>query len=124
MATVTPNPLSPFSNADPSLRHLFAVPFFDEHPPQPPQLNTLQPTGCARLAVVPPELAEVFEASDLPEGVCPMCVAAMRTGAPLEDSRPTTACRECGVATRHDGLCALCRQGKHERWRTGSGGRS
>lgn len=37
-------------------------------------------------------------------------------GETYRDERPLTECSECDSLTHHDGLCALCRQKKHEAW--------
>lgn len=113
MTAVTPNPVSPFADADPRYRHLLAQLVFVPGTPRP---GVLHPTGCDRLAVVPADLVEVTDPRQLPDGLCPVCVAAMRGGAPLGDTRPLAACRECGGSTRHEGLCALCRQELHDAW--------
>jgi hypothetical protein len=105
-----PNPYSPFADADPKLRHIFPVPiFFPE-----PRPGVLQPTGCDRMAVVSPVPVEV--PADLPDGLCPLCVAVMRGEEPTLVERLVEECRECGTLTSHDGLCALCRQEMHEQW--------
>lgn len=113
MTAITPNPFSPFADADPEYRHLLAVPAIFG---MEPGAGTLYPTGCDRLAVVPERITETKPSADLPDGLCPLCVAVMRTGHPLEDSRGAVPCRECSTTTRHDGLCALCRQELHDEW--------
>lgn len=114
MATITPNPYSPFADADPGKRHVFAMPaFLIQVPPQPGELLV---TGCSRLAVVPDEVQEKTPSAEIPDGVCDLCVAALRSDTILEDARPLSACGDCGGPTRHDGLCALCRRRKHEQW--------
>lgn len=114
MTTIAPNPHSPYADADPNYRHIFAAfTFFgDPHP------GGLVPTACERLAVVPEEPLRDANAGDgtLPDGLCPACLAAMRGEELPEDIRPVTDCRECESRTEHDGLCALCRQEKHEAW--------
>lgn len=119
MTTVAPNPPSPYADADPATRHLFAVPAFLNNPLRP---GTLYATACNRLAVVPETPVEVTDPEQLPDGLCPICVTAMRAGAPLEDSRPTRACPQCDGTTRHDGLCAVCRMDEHDAWREAQGG--
>lgn len=111
MTTAAPNAYSPYADADPRYRHLFAVPALLPNPLRP---GSLGPTGCDRLAVVPEDPQEAPQS--LPDGLCPLCAASYRNGAPLGDSRPLWACRECGLTTRHDGLCAVCRTEAHDTW--------
>lgn len=113
MATIAPNPYSPYADADPNVRHIFpTISFFGM-----PDPGTLTPTGCERLAVVPEEtLRAADEGDELPDGLCPACLAAMRGEELPEDARPVAQCRECEAWTDHDGLCAVCRQEKHEQW--------
>lgn len=109
---VPPNPHSPYADADPQYRHIFpTVIFFG--PPKPGQLVT---AGCERMAVVPDEPLRTAD-GELPDGLCPACVAAMRGEELPADARPVSACRDCGGSTDHDGMCALCRQGAHEAWK-------
>ena len=108
---VAPNPPSPFADADPAYRHLFPTPFLFPDPPA----GVLAPTGCDRLAVVPEAVREAIPGGELPEGLCPVCVAVMRSE-PFVDARVLAPCRECGAPTRPDGLCALCRQERHDAW--------
>lgn len=95
MTAITPNPFSPFADADPEYRHLLAVPAIFG---MEPGAGTLYPTGCDRLAVVPERITETKPSADLPDGLCPLCVAVMRTGHPLEDSRG--ACRAASARPR------------------------
>lgn len=117
--SVSPNPFSPFADADPALRHLLPVPAFLPGAPAP---GTLSFTGCGRLAAVPADPVEIDPAAQLPDGVCPRCTAALRAGAPQWDNRPAAACRACGTPTLHDALCALCRQDLHAAWQAEQGG--
>ncbi|MEV0443489.1 hypothetical protein AB0I84_13115 [Streptomyces spectabilis] len=110
MTRLDPNPGSPHADADPQYRHLLPTPLFFPAPPP----GALALTGCMALAVVPEDLTETSPDGELPEGLCPACVAVMRGGEP--PARPVTSCRSCSKRTRHDGLCALCRQDAHEQW--------
>lgn len=112
MSNLAPNPHSPYADADPNYRHIFAtIVFFGDPAP-----GGLVPTACERLAVVPEEPLRDANEGDgvLPEGLCPVCVAVMQGGD--EPRHPVTDCRECEAVTNHAGLCALCRQEKHEAW--------
>ncbi|NEB70267.1 hypothetical protein G3I39_24900 [Streptomyces fulvissimus] len=108
--TAAPNPPSPYATADPNARHLLPGLFGAPRP------GTLAPTGCNRLAVVPAEPLQTADDGTFPHGICDTCItawyAALR-GQELPDDRPTTNCRECQSQTRHDGLCAMCRQDAH-----------
>lgn len=112
--TATPNPHSPYATAEPSVRHL--LPGLSG----PPTSGNLAPTGCNRLAVVPGEpLRAAPDDNTFPPGMCDTCLAAWyasHLGEELPDDRPATDCRECESRTRHDGLCAMCRQDAHETW--------
>lgn len=108
--TLTPNPSSPFATAAADTRHIFPSLFGNPEP------GMLVLTGCDQLAVVPTEpLQETAPGASLPDGLCPACVTAMNT-----NERPAsgscTPCRECGLDTRQDGLCALCRMEAHDEW--------
>lgn len=112
MTTVTPNPTSPYADANPLFRHIFPSLLFAS-----PLPGRLAPTGCDRLAVVPPEMTEAGPTfRTLPDGLCPAYVAAMRGQEPPEDIRPVANCRECDATTDHDGLCAMCRMDAHDKW--------
>ncbi|MEV0691808.1 hypothetical protein [Streptomyces sp. NPDC050388] len=112
MTTVTPNPHSPYANADPNYRHIFGtfVLFGDPEP------GALTPTACKRLAVVPEEPLQNPNEGDgtLPEGLCPGCVSVMQGG--RAEKSDTAECGECDAATWHGELCALCRIAKHDEW--------
>ncbi|MFF9894933.1 hypothetical protein [Streptomyces longispororuber] len=111
MTRLDPNPHSPHADADPQYRHLFPTPVFFPSPPP----GALALAGCMALAVVPEgPLVEADPDGELPEGLCPACVTAMRGGEP--PARPVSTCRACQSPTRHDGLCALCRQEAHAKW--------
>jgi hypothetical protein len=111
MASLAPNPYSPYADADPKTRHIFASPIFFGLPDP----GVLAPTACEAMAVVPEEqLTTTGPDAELPEGLCQICVNVMQGGeAP---ARPVSNCRECECFTDHDGLCAVCRQEKHEEW--------
>lgn len=114
MTTVTPNPYSPYADADPQYRHIFPSPIFFPDPIP----GGLALAGCERMAVVPTEPLQDAQAGDgiLPDGLCPACLAAMRGEELPEDARRVASCRDCGCSTDHDGLCAVCRQEAHEAW--------
>lgn len=115
-AQVEPNPYSPYADADPAHRHIFAVPRFIEPFAGPPTPATLATTGCGRVAVVPSVPVEVLDPRLLPPGICPQCAAAMIEDCPRWHDSPAHPCPSCTMTTRHDGLCALCRQHKHDVW--------
>lgn len=115
MTAIAPNPYSPYATADSNSRHLIDG-FFG-----PPIPAGLIPTACERLAVVPDEPLNVagIAGPSWPEGMCGECISAYDAqiaGREYVDDRPVTDCRECESQTRHDGLCALCRQEKHDAW--------
>lgn len=112
MTTLTPNPHSPYADADPTYRHMIPS-FFLCAPPKP---GVLALTGCERMAVVPEEGLRAAGVGPRPDGLCPACLAAMRGEELPLDVRPTANCRECHALTAHDGLCAVCRQEAHETW--------
>ncbi|MGQ4350491.1 hypothetical protein [Streptomyces sp. SAS_275] len=108
---LTPNPHSPYADADPNHRHVISGTSFLGNPTP----GGLIPTACERLAVVPEEpLRDAYQDATLPAGLCPDCVTVMQGGD--VPARPVTNCRECESLTAHDGLCALCRQEKHDAW--------
>lgn len=104
MTTVAPNPYSPYADASPEYRHVFATPVFFGDPVP----DVLMIALCERLAVVPETPLQDPNADDgtLPDGLCPACLAAMRGEELPEDIRPVGNCRDCGCSTDHDGLCA------------------
>ena len=110
MPRLTPNPHSPYADAAPDVRHIFPSPLFFPDPTP----GVLALTACAAMAVVPEQLAETQPGADLPEGLCPACVTVMQGGAPPVKS--SSQCGECGTATWHGRMCALCRQEAHEAW--------
>lgn len=110
MTRIEPNPPSPFADADPQYRHIFPSPVFFP----PPRPGVLALAGCDRMAVVPSESLRDAAAGELPDGLCPGCLAAMRGEELPADARPVTDCRECGSRTDHDGLCVMCRMDGHE----------
>jgi len=110
---LTPNPYSPYATANPDIRHILPfLAFLGD-----PKPGSLVLTGCEYLAVAPEQTTGTQPGADLPDGLCPACVAAMNgaDGA----NRPASPCRECGIRTTHDGLCALCRAEMHDEWRAG-----
>ncbi|MEX3206041.1 hypothetical protein [Streptomyces acidiscabies] len=110
MPKLTPNPHSPYADANPDVRHIFPSPIF--FPTAKPGVLAL--TACEGMAVVPEEMTQTAPGAELPEGLCPDCVTVMQGGRPPK--RPSSKCGECGSATWHGELCALCRQEKHEAW--------
>lgn len=114
---LTPNPRSPYADADSQYRHL--VPgLFGIAPPE----GVLTIAACGLMAVVPGgDLGDATDAlvdhrlDDLPDGLCPRCVG-VATGREGEIVGRLTACEECGSQTRHERWCALCRQDLHEQW--------
>ncbi|MCI3240256.1 hypothetical protein [Streptomyces spinosisporus] len=111
---VLPNPYSPYADADPLYRHLFPV--FAPELVGDPAPGSLVLTRCERMTVVPTEPITYTDELDgpLPAGLCPLCIAAHRGEAPPRF--PTTECRRCESTTRHNGLCAICRQDQHADW--------
>lgn len=114
---ITPNPYSPYADADPNTRHLIPTLF------GPPAAGNLILTACGGMAVVPPEpLGDASDAlaagrlDDLPPGLCPVCVSVATGQAPEPDGIPGT-CRDCGMDSSHGDLCALCRMDQHDAWR-------
>lgn len=113
---VTPNPYSPWADAMPSQRHIFAVPHLFQRAGASPVPGTLASTSCGRLAVVPEDVIEIGPSREQPVNACPTCFDAMREGAPRELACEPMPCTDCGTSTRHTGLCALCRQERHDAW--------
>lgn len=110
--TVPPNPYSPYATAAPGLRHLIRLP--EEYGPPAP--GRLLPAGCVELAVVPDDPTEIDPATtQLPDGLCPACVASLR-GLPVSTDNPRSLCRTCLTETRYNGLCELCRADAHQLW--------
>ncbi|WP_460071119.1 hypothetical protein [Streptomyces sp. YKOK-I1] len=110
MAKLAPNPHSPYADATPDVRHIFPSPIF--FPQAAPGVLAL--TACEGMAVVPEQMTETGPDAELPEGLCPDCVTVMRGGEP--PARSSSECGQCGSATYHGALCALCRQEGHEDW--------
>lgn len=109
--SLTPNPSSPFATADSAARHLIPSVFGAPRP------GTLALTGCDQLAVVPLEpLTDTAPGAQLPDGICHPCIAAMNGDDEAGPEQPVSGCRECGINTRHVGMCALCRQEDHDEW--------
>ena len=114
---ITPNPYSPYANADPEHRHLIPSLFGIG-----PESGVLALTGCDRMAVVPEEpLRDATAAvvggdlASLPEGLCPSCVAMASSGEEPVPAR-SQECRECGSLGSQGEWCALCRQDLHDAW--------
>lgn len=112
---VSPNPPSPFADADPTRRHLLLTLVFLPLPAP----GHLAMTGCDRAAVVPDEPVEVGSTDELPEGICPLCITAFEAvqhghgalRAPLDD------CRICAAPTRCEAVvCGPCRSDLHDQW--------
>lgn len=112
MTRIDPNPHSPYADADPQYRHIFPTFIFCDAPAP----GSLALAGCERLAVVPAEQLRSAADGELPDGLCPACLAAMRGEELPTDARPVSQCRSCECFTDHDGLCALCRQEAHAKW--------
>jgi hypothetical protein len=110
MTAIAPSPYSPYADADPNKRHIFAVPAFLPAP----EPGALLPTACEAMAVASEEAVETRLGAELPDGMRPLCVAVINGGEP--PALPSSACGECGSPTWHGKLCALCRQEKHEAW--------
>ncbi|MEU1827164.1 hypothetical protein ABZ502_32650 [Streptomyces abikoensis] len=111
MNIVTPNPQSPFADADSRYRHILPAPaaLGAPHP------GALLPTACDRLAVVPEEPLRLADDGELPAGICPAWLASLHGEELPADVRPISTC-SCGENTDHDGLCAECRHDRHEAW--------
>ncbi|HEY9372562.1 hypothetical protein [Streptomyces sp.] len=114
-AKIDPNPYSPYANADPEWRHLIPSLFG-----LVPEQGVLCLTACDRMAVAPEEaLREATDgligAEELPDGLCPSCVAMAKDGQAPVPARPQE-CRECGGLGSQGAWCALCRQELHEAW--------
>ncbi|MDX3019900.1 hypothetical protein [Streptomyces acidiscabies] len=110
MTRLAPNPHSPYADANPDVRHIFPSPIF--FPTAKPGVLAL--TACEGMAVVPEEMTQTAPGAELPEGLCSECVAVMNGGEPPK--RESSQCGECGTATWHGALCAVCRQEAHEAW--------
>jgi hypothetical protein len=110
MTRIAPNPHSPYASANPDVRHIFPSPIFFPAPTP----GVLAPAACNLMAVVPDELIETQPGAPLPDGLCADCVTVMQGGKP--PTHPSSDCGECGSATWHGELCALCRQEKHDEW--------
>ncbi|MEH0657575.1 hypothetical protein QA860_07465 [Streptomyces stelliscabiei] len=110
METVPPNPYSPYATASSAERHFFRT------LGGPPTPGALTHTACDRLAVVPEETTEIDPtAEQLPEGLCPTCVARMR-GLYVTVTKVETDCLNCGRPDIQNGLCAVCRAEAHQLW--------
>lgn len=116
--TVTPNPYSPWADATPGQRHIFAVPDLFVRVGASPVPGTLASTSCGRLAVVPADVIEIGPDREQPVNACQACFDAMREGRPRELACEPMPCADCGATTRLTGLCVLCRQERHDQWWT------
>ncbi|MFH8792242.1 hypothetical protein [Streptomyces sp. NPDC017941] len=110
MTRIAPNPHSPYADADRTVRHIFPSPICFPTPAP----GVLALTACEAMAVVPESLVEWEADAPLPDGLCLACVTVMQGGMP--PVRESSQCGACGTATWHGELCALCRQGAHEKW--------
>jgi len=115
---VPPNPYSPWADAMPGQRHIFAVPELFVRPGVTPLPGMLASTSCGYLAVVPTDVIEIGPDREAPVNGCPTCFEAMHEGQPRELRGEPMPCTDCGLSTRHTGLCALCRQDRHDQWWT------
>ena len=119
MPTVLPpNPYSPWADAMPGQRHIFAVPEHIAAASITPLPGTLHHTSCGFLAVVPTDVLEIDAHREVPVNTCPGCFEAMRAGVPRALRCEPMPCTDCGATTLHTGLCALCRQERHDEWWT------
>lgn len=112
---ITPNPFSPYANADPEWRHL--IPSLFGLVPEP---GVLCLTACDLMAVAPEEPLKdatdgLIGGDNLPDGLCPSCVAMAQSGQSPVPPRPQE-CRECGDLGSQGEWCALCRQDLHDEW--------
>jgi hypothetical protein len=107
---IEPNPYSPYANADPAYRH-FVPGFFG----MVPESGVLSLTACDLMTVVPEEPLRETNFDDLPEGLCPSCVAMAKDGQAPVLARPQE-CKECGSLGSQGEWCALCRQKLHAAW--------
>lgn len=119
MTKLSPNPFSPYADADPNYRHLVPSLFGAA-----PESGVLAVAACGGMAVVPEgTLGDATDAlregrlDDLPEGLCPNCLA-VATGEGIEAGKHVSpgTCSECGDRTLHGTCCALCRQELHDQW--------
>lgn len=116
MTALTPNPHSPYADADPAYRHLLPALFGIA-----PKAGVLAVAACGGMAVAPETLGDATDAlvasrlSDLPEGLCPTCVA-VANGQQNEPRPASQDCSLCDGTSSHGSLCALCRQDLHDEW--------
>lgn len=115
---VSPNPYSPYANADPTVRHL--VPSLFGCDPRPGGLVT---AACGPMVVVREgPLGDATDAlaegrlDDLPDGLCRSCVLAATSWGGIERPTVTQQCAECGGQSSQGEWCALCRQDLHDEW--------
>lgn len=110
---IAPNPPSPYADADPQYRHL--IPSFFGLGSEP---GVLAVAACGYMVVAPEQQREALNFRDLPDGICPQCIDEA-TGK-LEETGPHGRlhnCTRCSLSTRHEDICALCRQQLHDEWR-------
>lgn len=113
---VEPNPYSPYATADPDLRHMF-VPFFGGIP----DAGVLALAECERQAVVPADTVDCTDAvmegrlTDLPPGLCPVCIT-VATGQGEPGQQHPETCRRCEGVSSQGEWCAMCRFELHEEW--------
>jgi hypothetical protein len=113
---VQPNPHSPYATADPTLRHLFPLFWWDALIEGPPIPGTLRLTGCGELSVVAEMVIEILPGESLPTGVCPACAAARLRDRPDTPIGPVQDCSTCWRRTNRGGQCASCRRKAHDAW--------
>lgn len=106
---LTPNPYSPYADADPAYLHTF--------PGETPPPRNLTLTNCQFLAVVPEGPPLVITPDDpRPDGVCPECLPAAASTAGDDWPGNLHQCRECHHWSRHRVMCGACRQNLHVAW--------
>ncbi|ROO82634.1 hypothetical protein EDD29_0115 [Actinocorallia herbida] len=117
MTKLSPNPPSPYATANPEFRHL--IPSFLGVSAVPGMLAF---TTCDRMAVVPDsepgdatDILIAGQLADLPEGLCPDCIAVATGQAVTGTTRMTGECSECRGGPQGV-LCSLCRQSLHSEW--------
>lgn len=114
--SATPNPYSPYATADPERRHIIPVPALLADLGARPEPGALATTSCGQLAVVPAGVVLVEPGAEFPAIACPQCLEAMAADRIDEPPREPEPCNECDRPTPYAGLCALCRQDRHDEW--------
>jgi hypothetical protein len=114
---ITPNPFSPYANADPEYRHLLASLFGIA-----PKPGVLALAACERMAVTPEETLKdatdalsIGDLASLPQGMCTPCML-VASGRADADRLAPQECRECESSSSQGAWCALCRQELHNIW--------